>query len=189
MNLPFLSNFMMRSFAPSPWPSATKMSPFLPTTTSDGELNSLGPFLRHHRKVARKLLPTLLIALNVSCGAGPPDQTRASGPPRQDIDFEQAPRQMVEEQIGARGVTDSRVLEAMLRVPRHEYVPLEYRVFAYSDTPLPIGLAQTISQPYIVALMTELIQPEAGRPPTGDRDRLRVPGSRCGRLGLRGLQY
>ena len=116
--------------------------------------------LRHHRKVARKLLPTLLIALNVSCGAGPPDQTRASGPPRQDIDFEQAPRQMVEEQIGARGVTDSRVLEAMLRVPRHEYVPLEYRVFAYSDTPLPIGLAQTISQPYIVALMTELIQPE-----------------------------
>ena len=116
--------------------------------------------LRHHRKVARKLLPALLIALNVSCGAGPPDRTRASGPPRQDIDFEQARRQMVEEQIGARGVTDSRVLEAMLRVPRHEYVPLEDRASAYSDTPLPIGLAQTISQPYIVALMTELIQPE-----------------------------
>ena len=103
--------------------------------------------LRHHRKVARKLLPALLIALNVSCGAGLPDQTRASGPPRQDIDFEQARRQMVEEQIGARGVTDSRVLEAMLWVPRHEYVPLEYRASAYSDTPLPIGLAQTISQP------------------------------------------
>jgi len=50
----------------------------------------------------------------------------------------------------------------MQRVPRHEYVPAEYRAQAYSDRPLPIGLAQTISQPYIVALMTELIEPEPG---------------------------
>ena len=67
---------------------------------------------------------------------------------------------MVEEQIEARGVTDSRVLEAMLRVPRHEYVPVAYGAFAYNSTPLPIEFEQTISQPYIVALMTELIQPE-----------------------------
>ena len=92
----------------------------------------------------------------------PPDQPAASAPPRQDIDFEQARGQMVEGQIEARGVVDSRVLEAMLQVPRHEYVPTEYRAFAYSDTPLPIGLEQTSSQPYIVALMTELVQPEAG---------------------------
>ena len=104
----------------------------------------------------------LLIALTASCGPVPLDQPAASAPPRQDIDFEQSRSQMVEEQIEARGIVDSRVLEAMLRVPRHEYVPLEYRAFAYSDTPLPIGLEQTISQPYIVALMTELIQPEAG---------------------------
>ena len=92
----------------------------------------------------------------------PPDQPAASAPPRQDIDFAQARDRMVEGQIEARGVVDSRVLEAMLQVPRHEYVPTEYRAFAYSDTPLPIGLEQTISQPYVVALMTELIQPEAG---------------------------
>ena len=67
---------------------------------------------------------------------------------------------MVEEQIEARGITDSRVLEAMSRVPRHEYVPVEYRALAYSDTPLRIEFEQTISQPYIVSLMTELIQPE-----------------------------
>ncbi len=108
----------------------------------------------------KKLLLALMIALNVSCGPPPPDQATASARPRQDIDFEQARRQMVEEQIEARGVTDSRVLEAMSRVPRHEYVPVRYRAFAYNDTPLRIEFEQTISQPYIVALMTELVQPE-----------------------------
>ena len=110
----------------------------------------------------RFLAFALLIALTGSCGPMPPDQPAASAPPRQDIDFAQARDRMVEGQIEARGVVDSRVLEAMLQVPRHEYVPTEYRAFAYSDTPLPIGLEQTISQPYVVALMTELIQPEAG---------------------------
>ncbi len=101
-----------------------------------------------------------MIALNTSCGSAPPDQATASARPRHDIDFEQARREMVEEQIEARGVTDSRVLEAMLRVPRHEYVPVAYGAFAYNGRPLPIEFEQTISQPYIVALMTELIQPE-----------------------------
>jgi len=61
---------------------------------------------------------------------------------------------MVEHQIAARGVDDARVLAAMRRVPRHEFVPAESRGAAYEDRPLPIGWDQTISQPYIVALMT-----------------------------------
>jgi protein-L-isoaspartate(D-aspartate) O-methyltransferase len=65
---------------------------------------------------------------------------------------------MVENQIKKRGIHDPQVLEAMLSVPRHIFVPAEYQEMAYSDGPLPIGLGQTISQPYIVALMTQLLQ-------------------------------
>jgi protein-L-isoaspartate(D-aspartate) O-methyltransferase len=65
---------------------------------------------------------------------------------------------MVETQIVRRGVRDVRVLEAMRRVPRHVFVAHEYRYLAYSDGPLPIGNGQTISQPYIVALMSELLE-------------------------------
>lgn len=64
---------------------------------------------------------------------------------------------MVENQIKSRGVTDSRVLEAMKKVPRHKFVPEGMKSVAYQDGPLPIGSGQTISQPYIVALMTELL--------------------------------
>ncbi|GMR14328.1 MAG: hypothetical protein BMS9Abin29_2577 [Gemmatimonadota bacterium] len=117
---------------------------------------------RHELKVGRNLLLAIAVALSASCGPTPPGQASASTPSRQQIDFPRARRRMVEEQIEARGVSDSRVLEAMRRVPRHEYVPAEYRPDAYSDRPLPIGLGQTISQPYIVALMTELVQPEPG---------------------------
>lgn len=67
-------------------------------------------------------------------------------------------RAMVEEQIRRRGVRDARVLEAMLRVPRHEFVPPENRAAAYTDQPLPIGDGQTISQPYMVAAMTEALR-------------------------------
>ena len=115
----------------------------------------------------KKLLLALIVSLNVSCGSTPPDQAANSARPTtesaqtsQDLDFDQARRRMVADQIEARGVTDSRVLEAMSRVPRHEYVPVRSRAFAYSDTPLRIEFEQTISQPYIVALMTELVQPE-----------------------------
>ena len=69
---------------------------------------------------------------------------------------------MVAEQIAARGVADSRVLDAMRGVPRHEFVPDALRDDAYEDTPLSIGYGQTISQPYIVALMTELARPAPG---------------------------
>jgi protein-L-isoaspartate(D-aspartate) O-methyltransferase len=65
---------------------------------------------------------------------------------------------MVEYQIRRRGVTDQDVLDAMERVPRHEFVPKQFQAQAYADRPLPIGYGQTISQPYIVALMTELLQ-------------------------------
>ena len=69
---------------------------------------------------------------------------------------------MVETQIRARGVKDPRVLAAMLKVERHLFVPKDLHPTAYSDQPLPIGEGQTISQPYIVALMTELLDLKGG---------------------------
>lgn len=64
---------------------------------------------------------------------------------------------MVEEQIASRGIRDDRVLAAMVAVPRHLFIPEEYRSYSYYDQPIPVGFGQTISQPYIVALMTELL--------------------------------
>lgn len=72
-------------------------------------------------------------------------------------DYPEHRAQMVDRQIAARGVSDADVLEAMRRVPRHEFVPEAYRSSAYRDRPLPIGRGQTISQPYIVALMTQAL--------------------------------
>jgi len=69
---------------------------------------------------------------------------------------------MVAEQIQARDVTDLRVLAAMRKVPRHRFVPERHRLEAYDDHPLPIGEGQTISQPYIVAIMSELLRLEGG---------------------------
>ena len=69
---------------------------------------------------------------------------------------------MVDQQIAARGVSDPATLEAMRTVPRHEFLPLRLRNEAYMDYPLPIGHGQTISQPYIVAFMTEAIRPQPG---------------------------
>jgi protein-L-isoaspartate(D-aspartate) O-methyltransferase len=70
---------------------------------------------------------------------------------------------LVAEQLAARGISDSLTLAAMGRVPRHEFVPPDVRAYAYADTPLPIGHGQTISQPYIVAAMTQLIRPRPGK--------------------------
>src|SRR6266571_908974 len=75
-------------------------------------------------------------------------------------DFVVARQHMVEIQIKGRGITDSRVTEVMSSVPRHEFVPENYRAHAYEDHPLPIGYGQTISQPYIVAFMTEQLRPQ-----------------------------
>lgn len=68
--------------------------------------------------------------------------------------------QMVREQIAARGVKDAATLKAMQQVPRHLFVPSNMTGHAYEDRPLPIGYGQTISQPFIVAYMTEIIQPK-----------------------------
>lgn len=66
---------------------------------------------------------------------------------------------MIDSQLRARGITDERTLAAMAGVPREAFVPVEHRERAYEDGPLPIGHGQTISQPYIVALMTQLLAP------------------------------
>lgn len=76
----------------------------------------------------------------------------------QDDAYREECRAMIEKQIRARGVTQPEVLKAMEEVPRHRFVPESYRAEAYRDDPLPIGWGQTISQPYIVALMTELLE-------------------------------
>jgi protein-L-isoaspartate(D-aspartate) O-methyltransferase len=73
--------------------------------------------------------------------------------------YDAARARMVNEQIAMRGITDRSVLDAMRKVPRHLFVPEEYRDEAYNDYPLPIGYDQTISQPYIVAYMTEIVNP------------------------------
>lgn len=79
-----------------------------------------------------------------------------------EADFDRQRQQMLDRQLRARGITDTRVLMAMQRVPRHRFVPEELRPLAYADTPLPIGHDQTISQPYIVALMTEVVAAQPG---------------------------
>lgn len=90
-------------------------------------------------------------------GAGHQDTTMMT-----DDAHAQARQEMVRQQIEARGVRDARVLDAMARVPRHLFVPDYLQSRAYDDTPLPIAAGQTISQPYIVAVMTELarVQPD-----------------------------
>jgi protein-L-isoaspartate(D-aspartate) O-methyltransferase len=79
-----------------------------------------------------------------------------------DPDFTAARQRMVRQQLAApdRGITNARVLAVMGRVPRHEFVPATLRVQAYGDHPLPIGYGQTISQPFIVAFMTEQLEPK-----------------------------
>ncbi len=72
-------------------------------------------------------------------------------------EWKQNAANMVEEQIVARGITDKDVVDAMKNTPRHKFMPENVRGSAYGDHPLPIGYEQTISQPYIVALMTELL--------------------------------
>jgi protein-L-isoaspartate(D-aspartate) O-methyltransferase len=74
------------------------------------------------------------------------------------MNYDVARRRMVETQLVARGIKDRRVIEAMLKVPRHIFVDEAMSAQTYSDTSLPIGEKQTISQPYMVALMTELLQ-------------------------------
>jgi protein-L-isoaspartate(D-aspartate) O-methyltransferase len=99
----------------------------------------------------------LLVAVAALGCNGPPADARKVTAPPSDGDAERRVR-MVETQIVARGVRDPRVLAAMRKVPRHLFVDPSQRAQAYEDHPLPIPGNQTISQPYIVALMTELLE-------------------------------
>ncbi len=105
------------------------------------------------RKLA--LCAILAIAGLPGCrGESQPAQSQTTGEPT-DL---QLRRKMVRTQIRARSVEDERVLAAMEKVPRAEFIPPDQRRYAYDDRPVPIGEGQTISQPYIVALMTELLE-------------------------------
>ncbi|MEE8461902.1 MAG: protein-L-isoaspartate(D-aspartate) O-methyltransferase [Acidobacteriota bacterium] len=77
-------------------------------------------------------------------------------------DFAQQREQMVETQLESRDIQNERVLEAMKKVPRHLFMPASVRQYAYVDRPVPIGKGQTISQPYIVGLMTQTVDPKPG---------------------------
>ncbi len=110
------------------------------------------------RKVRfRQGVPSLIIWA-VLCGEPMSDRNLQS----QEEQFARERQAMVERQIVARGVTDPLVLGAMKTVPRHEFVKPVDRQEAYRDGPLPIGQGQTISQPYIVALMSELMRLQGG---------------------------
>lgn len=80
--------------------------------------------------------------------------------PLSDADFAARREQMVQQQIKRRGVHDERLLNVLRLIPRHLFIPDKYRPAAYEDTPIPIGFNQTISQPYIVAFMVEMLHLE-----------------------------
>ena len=100
-------------------------------------------------RLACHVLLLFLVSLPVGCSSG-------------ESAYGKLRNRMVEEQIKGRGITDSLVLQAMRDVPRHMFVPPGYRSSAYIDSPLPIGSNQTISQPYIVALMTASLDLRGG---------------------------
>ncbi len=119
---------------------------------------------RNSMKIIHIVCITLFTVIVISCAARfIPNKNMifAMGGMNSIVDEETFTRQrkrMVEEQIAYRGVKDKRVLEAMESVPRHLFIPEEVRFSSYYDQPVPIGSGQTISQPYIVAFMTELLQ-------------------------------
>jgi protein-L-isoaspartate(D-aspartate) O-methyltransferase len=97
-------------------------------------------------------IPILAAIVAAGCGQKAPSPS----------DFAAQRQQMVQQQLVPRGINDGRILAAMMKVPREEFVPPESRVASYEDGPLAIGYGQTISQPYIVAFMTEQLRPQPG---------------------------
>ena len=104
------------------------------------------------------LLLTLSAVSNCLSARGPQDSRAQADNKSAADEYKSERNRMVDEQIRARGVQDSSVLRAMRKVPRHMFVPEQLRRHAYSDRPLPIGLEQTISQPAIVAYMTQMAE-------------------------------
>ena len=98
----------------------------------------------------RRALQFLILAALVATGCG------QNAPPVSDFSAQR--QRMVQQQLMPRGINDERVLAAMAKVPREEFVPPDSRAASYEDGPLPIGYGQTISQPYIVAFMTEQLR-------------------------------
>lgn len=106
------------------------------------------------RQVMSLLVLCMIITAVSSCATRSPSPASDQAEEKQ---FEQRRVSMVREQIEGEGISDTAVLQAMRRVPRHRFVPAGLQNQAYADRPLPIGYDQTISQPYIVGLMTELL--------------------------------
>lgn len=110
-----------------------------------------------------QVLLVILMFLLFSCGkTEEKDSSMENNAQSDSLRMQEKRDWMVKAQIESRGVKDSMVLKAMRKVPRHLFVPKSYQEEAYADEPLPIGEGQTISQPYIVALMTELLGLKGG---------------------------
>jgi protein-L-isoaspartate(D-aspartate) O-methyltransferase len=99
----------------------------------------------------------------LACAAALAAGSCSTGDPLTGGSWESQRKRMVEQQLAARGIKNERVLAALGKVPRHEFVPEGRQAEAYDDRPLPVGQGQTISQPYIVAYMTEVIDPRPGQ--------------------------
>lgn len=124
---------------------------------------------RTSKRAGRLARIGLLLAVAVAAGPGAPwgDSIGGSGAAGAQETQQERRSRMVREQLASEApfrpaITDSVVLEAMRAVPRHRFVPPTLRASAYDDRPLPIGHGQTISQPWIVARMTEIVRPEPG---------------------------
>jgi protein-L-isoaspartate(D-aspartate) O-methyltransferase len=130
---------------------------------------------KHNRPLRTGLVLFLLVLTACSPATSPvagvpsptvkatPSSTAKATPSPAGGGYANARQAMVKVQLQGRDITDERVLAAMGRVPRHEFVPGDVLAYAYEDHPLPIGYGQTISQPYIVALMTQLVAPQPGK--------------------------
>ena len=121
--------------------------------------------------MARHLwISSVLVAVGLACGAG------GAEPQRGARDWEAERRRMVDAQLRARDIRSAGVLDAMLTVPRHLFVPEAQRAEAYNDSPLPIGHDQTISQPYIVAVHDTGAGRRARASRARGRNRIGLPG-------------
>ena len=114
---------------------------------------------RHDSVRTLQCVTVLFVVVSLTFGC---NSHGGQAPESAEPEWKMQRERMVAEQIEARGVKDPLVLESLRNVPRHLFVPENYRDAAYNDTPLPIGDSQTISQPYIVALMTELLEVREG---------------------------
>ena len=119
------------------------------------------PRSKHPQALAWFLLLFAMFAISLpfpQVGGTDTGNARSAADSTESPETRAARERMVQEQIIARGIHDPRVLEALRKVPRHRFVPPAMQPSAYEDTALPIGLGQTISQPYVVAFMTEALE-------------------------------